>query len=121
MVRPRNRLSEKGSKYSKREQLMTRPPLDRMQQIFQKLKADRHPNRVKLAREIEVTTKTIQRDIDFMRDRLSLPIAFNKAANGYEFTGPVENFPMVELSEAELVSVYVAEKALTQYLSLIHI
>jgi len=96
-------------------ELMTRPPLDRMQQIFQAIKAGRYPNRMTLSTDIEVTTKTIQRDLDFMRDRLSLPIAYNGDRKGYEFTEPVDSFPMVELSEAELISVFVAQKALTQY------
>jgi len=94
---------------------MTRPPLDRMQQIFQTIKAGRYPNRLTLSTDIEVTTKTIQRDLDFMRDRLNLPIAYNDKRQGYEFTQPVESFPMVELSEAELISVFVAQKALMQY------
>ncbi len=96
-------------------QLMTRPPLDRMHQIFCAIKAGGCPNRTGLAGNIEVTTKTIQRDIDLMRDRLNLPIAYNGERKGYEFTQPVESFPMVELSEAELISVFVAQKALMQY------
>jgi predicted DNA-binding transcriptional regulator YafY len=100
---------------SQQTKLMTRPPLDRMQRIFHSLRLGRYPNRTKLATEIEVTTKTIQRDIDFMRDRLNLPIEYNDTKQGYEFTRPVESFPMVELSESELVSVFVAQKALTQY------
>jgi proteasome accessory factor B len=87
-----------------------------MQRIFQAIKAGDYPNRTGLAGKIEVTTKTIQRDIDFMRDRLNLPIAYNGDRKGYEFTEGVENFPMVELTEAELVSVFVAQKALTQYI-----
>jgi len=97
------------------KRLFTRPPLDRMHKIFCAIKAGNCPNRTGLAGEIEVTTKTIQRDIDFMRDRLNLPIAYNGERKGYEFTQPVESFPMVELSEAELISVYVAQKALMQY------
>jgi proteasome accessory factor B len=98
-----------------RKRLFTRPPLDRMQQIFHAIRAGDCPNRTGLAGDIEVTTKTIQRDIDFMRDRLNLPIAYNGERKGYEFTQPVESFPMVELSEAELISVFVAQKALMQY------
>jgi proteasome accessory factor B len=86
-----------------------------MHRIFHAIKAGDCPNRTGLAGKIEVTTKTIQRDIDFMRDRLNLPIAYNGERKGYEFTQPVESFPMLELSEAELISVYVAQKALTQY------
>src|SRR5476651_2511603 len=109
MTRPRTLGGGNGKR------LFTRPPLDRMQQIFHAIKAGDCPNRTGLAGDIEVTTKTIQRDIDFMRDRLNLPIAYNGDRKGYEFTEGVENFPMVELTEAELVSVFVAQKALTQY------
>jgi len=94
---------------------MTRPPLERMQRIFRVIKEGGHPSRITLAKEIEVTTKTIQRDIDFMRDRLHLPIAHNREKNGYEFTSPVEAFPMLELNNAELVAVFVAQKALGQF------
>ncbi len=94
---------------------MTRPPLERMQRIFRVIKEGGHPSRITLAKEIEVTTKTIQRDIDFMRDRLHLPIAHNREKNGYEFTSPVESFPMLELNNAELVAVFVAQKALGQF------
>jgi proteasome accessory factor B len=94
---------------------MTRPPLERMQRIFRIIKEGGHPSRITLAKEIEVTTKTIQRDIDFMRDRLHLPIAHNREKNGYEFTTPVEAFPMLELNNAELVAVFVAQKALGQF------
>lgn len=95
--------------------LTTRPPLDRMMQIFEALKAGDFPNRVRLAQDIEVTTKTIQRDIDFMRDRFRLPIEFDSSRQGYHFNKPVDKFPMAELGEAELISVFVAQKALAQY------
>ena len=109
MKRPSTRV------HAKARQLMTRPPLDRMQQIFQVIKAGKYPTRQTLSTEIEVTTKTIQRDLDFMRDRFKLPIAFDNKNHGYRFTQPVENFPMVELTEAEIVSVFIAQKAMKQY------
>ena len=108
-ARPRPSLPNRG------RELRTRPPLDRMQQIFHAIRKGNYPNRTRLAMDSEVTTKTVQRDLDFMRDRLNLPIAYNDQKQGYEFTQPVEGFPMVELSEAELVSVFVAQRALAQY------
>ncbi len=98
-----------------RRELHTRPPLDRMQQIFQAIKSGEFPNRHRLAADIEVTIKTIQRDIDFMRERLRLPIAYDQEGGGYRFTQPISSFPMVELTEAELVSVFIGQKALAQY------
>ena len=53
--------------------LHSRPPLERMLRIHQALQSGKFPNASTLAREIEVATKTIHRDIEFMRDRLGLP------------------------------------------------
>jgi predicted DNA-binding transcriptional regulator YafY len=62
-----------------------------------------------------VTTKTIQRDIDYMRYQMSVPIEFDFAKGGYYFTQPVDDLPLFQLTEAELVSVFVAQKALEAY------
>ena len=95
--------------------LHSRPPLERMLRIHQALQAGGFPNAAKLAREIEVATKTIHRDIEFMRDRLNLPIEFNPARNGYFYTGEVSAFPTMQITEGELFALVVAEKALQQY------
>ncbi len=47
--------------------------------LHEKLKAGKFPNCRKLAEELEVSSKTIQPDIDFMRDRLNLPIEYRSA------------------------------------------
>ena len=51
----------------------SRPPFERMLRLHDRIKAGTYPNCRKLADELEVSAKTIQRDIDFMRDRLGLP------------------------------------------------
>jgi proteasome accessory factor B len=95
--------------------LHSRPPLNRFQEIFHAIKTGRYPNRTKLAETIEVTTKTIQRDIDYMRYQMSVPIEFDFAKGGYYFTKPMTELPLFQLTEAELVSVFVAQKALEAY------
>jgi predicted DNA-binding transcriptional regulator YafY len=95
--------------------LHSRPPLYRFQEIFHAIKTGRYPNRTKLAETIEVTTKTIQRDIDYMRYQMSVPIEFDYARGGYYFTKPMTELPLFQLTEAELVSVFVAQKALEAY------
>jgi proteasome accessory factor B len=92
-----------------------RPPLERMLRIHQALQAGGFPNASKLAREAEVSTKTIHRDIEFMRDRLNLPIEFASGTNGYFYTGAVRDFPTMQITEGELFALVVAEKALQQY------
>ena len=93
----------------------SRPPLERMQRIHQALHTGGYPNANALAAELEVTTKTIYRDVEFMRDRLGLPIEFDKLRNGYFYTEEVSAFPTVQITEGELFALIVAEKALQQY------
>lgn len=83
--------------------------------IHQALAAGQFPNASTLAREIEVATKTIHRDIEFMRDRLGLPVEFNPVKNGYHYTEEVSAFPNIQITEGELFALIVAEKALQQY------
>ena len=110
----RNRVSGLSSA-AKPRTLHSRPPIYRFQEIFHAIKTGRYPNRTQLARTIEVTTKTIQRDIDYMRYQLNLPIEFDYARGGYYFTRPMTELPLFQLTEAELVSIFVAQKALEAY------
>jgi proteasome accessory factor B len=93
----------------------TRPPLDRMLRIHQELQSQKFPNSASLGRELEISAKTVHRDVEFMRDRLRLPIEWDGAKNGYCYTRPVTNFPTMHFTEGELVALVVAEKALQQY------
>jgi len=93
----------------------SRPPLERMLRLHDRLKAGAFPNCRKLAGELEVSAKTIQRDIDFMRDRLGLPIEYDQLQFGFYYTEPVANFPNIEVSQGEIMALFVARKALEQY------
>lgn len=79
------------------------------------LKARHFPNCKKIAAELEVSPKTIQRDIDFMRYRLGLPIDYHPQEFGFFYTEPVTGFPNIEVSEGEITALLVAQKALAQY------
>jgi len=46
---------------------------------------------------------------------LDLPIEYDPHKYGYAFTSPVSNFPLLKLTEGELFSIFVGEKALEQY------
>ncbi len=84
-------------------------------QIHALLRDQRFPNCRKLADKIEVSPKTIQRDIDFMRYRLGLPIEYDPLRFGFYYSEPVTNFPNIEVSEGEITALYIAQKALAQY------
>ncbi|MFM7100045.1 MAG: helix-turn-helix transcriptional regulator, partial [Verrucomicrobiota bacterium] len=92
-----------------------RPPFERMVRIHDALTAGGYPNATSLARALEVSPKTILRDLHFMRDRLGLPIAYDDQQFGYRYTEKVDAFPALQISEGELFAFLVAEKALQQY------
>jgi proteasome accessory factor B len=50
-----------------------------------------------------------------MRYQLNVPIEFDYARGGYYFTRSMTELPLFQLTEAELVSVFVAQKALEAY------
>ncbi len=50
-----------------------------------------------------------------MRDRLNLPIEYDQLHFGFVYTKPVMSFPSIEVSEGEIVALFVAQKALQQY------
>ena len=93
----------------------SRPPLERMMKIHAALQAGRFPKASDLAGELEVNPKTILRDIEFMRDRMNLPVEYNRATKGFAYTAEVSAFPTMQITEGELLAMLVAEKALQQY------
>jgi proteasome accessory factor B len=110
-VKNKSKPAEKGL----RDLPHSRPPLERMLRIHQAIQSGKFPNASTLARELEVSTKSIHRDIEFMRDRLELPIEYNGSRFGYGYTEEVSAFPTVQITEGELFALVVAEKALQQY------
>lgn len=95
--------------------LWSRPPLARMLHIHEALQEEAYPSAVTLARSLEVSRKTVQRDVDFMRDRLGLPIEYNPSRRGYYYTEAVSHFPTFTVTEGELFALLVARKALEAY------
>lgn len=95
--------------------LASRPPLERMLRIHQAIQAGGFPNATTLARQLEVSSKSIARDLAFMRDRLELPLAYDGRRYGFYYTQEVSAFPSLQITEGELFALVVAEKAVQQY------
>ena len=86
-----------------------------MVHIHNRIQAGKYPNATTLSRELEVSVRSITRDLEFMRDRMSLPIVYHDVKHGFYYHGEVAAFPTVTISEGELFALAVAEKALQQY------
>lgn len=92
-----------------------RPPLERITKIHAEIQRGKYPNCSTLAREFGVVEKTILRDIECMRDRLRMPVAYDPRRHGYYYTEPVSNVIGLDVSEGEVVALLIAQKALYQH------
>lgn len=70
------------------------------------------PNATKLSRRFEVSGKTAQRDIEFMRDRLNCPLVYDESSKGYYYEDETFSLPLIHLSSAELSSLLITRKIL---------
>ena len=87
----------------------------RLLQIDEEIRNGRFPNATTLAKKIEVSSRTIQRDIEYMRDMYNAPIEFDAQKNGYYYTESSFYIKSVPLSEGELFSVALFDQLLEQY------
>ena len=92
-----------------------RAAMERMMRIHRKIQDREYPNCTTMSAEFEVSVRTLKRDIEFMRERLEMPIEFDVPKNGYYLTSPVPHFPRVPLTEREIVGLFVAQKTMAQY------
>ncbi len=95
--------------------IVDRPPWERMMRFHEHLQKNDYPNCPKMAAELGVRVRTIMRDLDFMKDRLKLPIKYDELRYGFYYTKTVDHFPHVGVTESELFALLVASKAITQY------
>lgn len=94
---------------------LTRSQHERLFRMFQIIQKGGYPNAGNFTREFEVTRRTVLRDIDYMRDRLGLPLEYDSKRRGYFFSKPTAHFPAFEITEAELLTLFLAQRALGQF------
>ena len=73
------------------------------------------PNCSTLAEEYEVSTKTIQRDVDYLKWQLGAPIEYDAIRRGYYYTENDFVLPALRMTESDLFAICIAEKVLVQY------
>lgn len=93
----------------------TRPALRRFAAIDRSIRAGDYPNARGIARELEVSHRTIKRDIEFLRDSLGAPLGFCRRHNGYFYTCDTWQLPYFQLTEGEMLALFVTERALREY------
>lgn len=89
-----------------------RPLWRRLQTIHHEIKEGRHPNTRSLAEQLSVSSKTVQRDIDYLRDELDAPIEFDRDENGYAYSRNDYVLPFLPVDGQDLFSIGVAAQVL---------
>ncbi|HSS43868.1 MAG TPA: WYL domain-containing protein, partial [Thermoanaerobaculia bacterium] len=75
----------------------------------------RFPNASTLAGRLSVSSKTVQRDLDYLRDELEAPIAFDRVQNGYFYSRADYVLPFLPVDGKDLFSIGVAAQVLSLF------
>ncbi|MGL1930725.1 MAG: WYL domain-containing protein [Desulfotalea sp.] len=92
-----------------------KPQHRRLLFIDEEISKKRYPNCSSMGVIWEVSYKTIQRDIDYLRDELDAPIEYSAKYRGFYYTEENFNLPAISIRESDLFSIYLAEELLEQY------
>jgi predicted DNA-binding transcriptional regulator YafY len=79
------------------------------------IRAGKYPNASTIARQLEVTARTVQRDIEYMRDMYGAPIEYDSEHRGYYYSEANFYIKSVPLTEGELFSIALFDPFLEQY------
>ncbi len=72
------------------------------------IKTDRFPNAAHLAETFEISGRTAQRDIEFIRDRLDAPLKYNHQQRGYSYLDDSYELPALWISESNILALSLA-------------
>ncbi|MDX2033393.1 MAG: WYL domain-containing protein [Blastocatellia bacterium] len=89
--------------------------LERVFWIDHQIRAERFPNATTIAKHFEITTRTAQTTLEFMRDRLRMPLEYSADKRGWYYSEPTYSLPAVELTEGDLIAILLVEKFSRQY------
>lgn len=92
-----------------------RHSLFRLHKIDQLIRQKNYPNVPLMSRALEVSTRTIERDLEFLRDSLGAPLKYDSRRRGYFYTDDNFSLLRLKLTEGELVALYLGQKLLAQY------
>jgi predicted DNA-binding transcriptional regulator YafY len=84
-------------------------------ELDRQIRTGRYPNCLTFATDWEVSQKTVQRDVDFLRDQCGAPILYDRVKKGFYYEDPTWVLPSVMITEGELVALLLGARAMAQY------
>ncbi len=92
-----------------------KPQYQRLLFIDQTIRAGKFPSCASMAAEWEVSAKTIQRDIDYLKFQMNAPIEYDKTRHGLFYGIATWFLPAVLLSEGDILALLVGTQSLEMY------
>ncbi len=89
------------------------PIFERLIWFYKKVQQKKYPNASSLASYFELSVKTAQRNIDFMRDRVFAPLEYNASKRGYCYTDDGFELPRFPVTQEEILAVLISRKLLS--------
>ena len=83
--------------------------------IDEEIRSGKYPNAKTLSKKLEISDRTIARDIEYLRDMYNAPIEWDAKRNGYYYSEPNFFIKRIILTEGELFSVALFDQLLVQY------
>ncbi len=78
--------------------------------FHERIKAGHHPNAKDIAAQFELSSRTAQRDIEFMCDRLKAPLSYDYKRKGYKYTNNTYELPAGWFSEENIMALALAAR-----------
>jgi proteasome accessory factor B len=83
--------------------------------IREGMKSGDYANSSSIAREYEVSRKSIVRDIDYLKNQRDAPIAYDRRKHGYFYTEENFKLPAIDINASDLFALCITEKVLKQH------
>lgn len=107
-----NTMSQRNSDKTKKDFRAYRRIYSRIAEIHRLIASGSYPSISKLAKTLEVTERTIKRDISALRNDHNAPIRYDRGRRGFYYTIPEWSLPVQRMQEGELLAFFIAENAL---------
>lgn len=98
----------------KKNKIFSKPLLKRLIFLDKEISSGTYPNKNSISKKYQISLKTIQRDIDFLKTQYDAPIEYDFKRKGFYYYREFSLCPL-KLSEGDFFMLAVTEKVLKQY------
>ena len=102
----------------KRKEITNHREIERIVFIHEKIAAGKYPNTTKLAEDLDCSTSTISRDLEFLKERCYAPYEYDSFKKGFYYTDP--NFQLKFGTVEKAMDAEIADeiKSFSEYMNL---